>query len=90
MAGNRKVIAPDGNGKLVLLSSFLSPNVYNVCVLGTDLGLDKAGQFFFKKIKTLTINSRVQWQFYVISVLYWRSPLTLPESAALGSVLLDR
>jgi hypothetical protein len=59
VAENRKVIAPDGNGKPVLLSSFLSPSVYNVCALSTVVGLDNTGQFFFKKIKTLIINSRM-------------------------------
>jgi hypothetical protein len=55
VAGNRKIIAADGNGKPVLLSSFLSSSVYNVCVLGTVLGLDNTGQFFFEKIKAALI-----------------------------------
>jgi hypothetical protein len=52
VAGNRKVVVPDGNGKPILLSSFLSSSVYNICTLGTVLGLDNTGQFFLKKLKT--------------------------------------
>ena len=51
MAGNRKVIVPDGNKTPVLLSYFLSSTVYNICVLGTVLGLDNTGQFFLKNQK---------------------------------------